>query len=273
MARSDRPAGAGRLVLRRELRASLRTWLAWAAPVAAMVAMTCALQPSLAAGRLAAKLDSMPPLLRKAFGIASLDFHRPVAYLAVNFTIVALATALFAALLGASLLAKEETLRTAELLYTVPASRGRILAGKLGALVAYTLALPAVLAVVALVVLGIVVERPLEPGAIVGLFAGAAAVAVCFAGIGMLVAALVRDKRTATAAALGAVMGTYFAGIVSAIAEPAAPLRWLSPHKLVEPTAYLAHGLEPVRLAGLVLLGAAAAALAIIRYRRADIHA
>jgi ABC-2 type transport system permease protein len=267
------PPDASALVFRRELRASVRTWLWWTAPVTAMVAMTCALQPSLAAGPLAAKLDSMPPLLRKAFGIEALDFHRPVAYLATNFTIVALATSLFASQLAASLIAKEETLRTAELLYTVPASRTRILTGKLGALAVYTLALPTVLAVVALAVLGAVAEQPLEPGAIIGLFVGAGAVALCFAGVGLLAATLVRDKRAAGGVALGTVMGTYFLGIISAIAEAAAPLRWLSPHKLAEATGYLRHGLQVKQLVLLVAIGGLSATLAVARYRRHDIHA
>lgn len=264
---------AARIVLGRELRASVRTWMWWLVPVASLVAMTCALQPSLAAGPLAAKLDSMPPFLRKAFGIEALDFHRPVAYLATNFTLVALATTLFAASLAASLIAKEEALRTAELLYTQPASRARILAGKLGALAVYTLGFPAVLALVALIVLGAVAERPLEPAAILALFLQVTAAAICFAGIGLLAAVVVRDKRTSGAVAIGIVLGTYFLGIISAIADPAAPLRWVSPHKLAEATSYLAHGLRVGPLVLLVGIGVIAGTLAIRRYRRQDIHA
>jgi ABC-2 type transport system permease protein len=264
---------AARIVFRHELRASLRTFLSWALLVGLMVAMTSALQPSLAEGVLAAKMESMPDGLRKAFGFQVVDFHRPVAYLATNFTTVALTAALFAALLGAGMIAKEETLRTAELLYAQPASRARILLGKVGVLALYVVAFPCVLAAVALAVLGAVAERPLEPLAILSLFAGALAVAICFAGLGLLVATLVRDKRSATGAALGVVLGSYFLGVISAIAEPAAPLRWLSPHKLADATAILVHGLDPLRIALLVALGAGAGALAIVRYRAQDIHA
>lgn len=266
-------ADATMLVFRHELRASLRTWLVWVVPVGAMVAMTSGLQPSLAAGPLAAKLDSMPEMLRKAFGLAVVDFHRPAAYLATNFTTVSLTAALFSALLGAAMIAKEEVLRTAELLYAQPTSRTQILLGKLGALAVYTLAFPLVLAVIAMAVLGAVAERPLEPIAIAQLFAGATAIALCFAGLGLFVATLVGDKRSASGAALGVVLGTYFLGILSAIAEPAESLRWLSPHELAKATDVLVHGLDPLRITLLVALGAGAAALAIARYRRQDIHA
>jgi ABC-2 type transport system permease protein len=264
---------AAMIVMRHELRTQLRAFLWWAVPVGFMVAMTSALQPSLAEGVLSAKLDSMPEGLRKAFGFAAVDFHRPVAYLATNFTTVTLTTALFAALFGASMIAKEETLRTAEVLYAQPTSRTRILLGKLAVVVVYTIALPCVLAVVALAVLGTVASRPLEPLAILELFAGALAIALCFAGLGMLVTTFVRDKRAATGAALGLVLGTYFLGVISAIAEPAAMLRWLSPHKHAEAMTILMSGLDPLRVVLLVALGAGGAAAAIARYRTQDIHA
>ena len=44
------------VVMTRELRANLRTFLAWSIPLAGMLALVCALQPSLANGPLGAKL-------------------------------------------------------------------------------------------------------------------------------------------------------------------------------------------------------------------------
>lgn len=264
---------AARIVFGRELRAGLRPWLCWVVLVGLLLTLTCALQPSLAGGTLAAKIESLPATLRKALGLQLVDFHRPAAYLTMNFTIVALATAVFPALFGASLIAKEELLRTAETLYAQPCSRTRILVGKTGALIVYAIALPVGLAAIAMAVLGAVSDRPLEPGVIGALFGGAIAVAVCFAGAGMLAAALVRDKRHAAGAAFAVVLSTYFLGVISAISETAAPLRWLSPHKLAEPVTILTHGLDPLRVVALVVAGGVMAVLAIVRYRDQDIHA
>jgi hypothetical protein len=62
--------------------------------------------------------------------------------------------------------------------------------------------------------------------------------------------------------------------VISAIAAPAAPLRFLSPFKLVEPTTIVeAGGLAPVPAAALIALGATSGALAIARYRHRDLHA
>lgn len=266
-------ADATRIVFGHELRQSLRSWLWWVVPIGLMVALTCALQPALAKGVLAAKMEAMPEALRSALGFAIVDFERPAAYLATNFMTVTLSTALFAGLLGAAMVAKEETLRTAEMLYAQPTSRTRILLGKAAALAIYVLAFPIALAVFSLVMLSAVADQSVEVGVIVELFVGACAIAVCFGGVGMLVAAIVRDKRSASGAALGVVLGSYFVGVLSALHEVVAPLRWLSPHKLAEPTQILVNGIDPGGISLLVIGGLAAGAIAIAVYRRQDIHA
>lgn len=264
---------ATRIVFGHELRQSLRSWLWWTVPVGLVLTLTCVLQPALAEGALAAKMEAIPAVVRTALGFAMVDFKRPAAYLATNFMTVALSTALFAGLLGAAMIAKEETLRTAETLYANPTSRTRILLGKVAALAVYVLAFPIVLAVLSAVTLASVAEQPVELGAVIELFVGACAISVCFGGVGLLVGALVRDKRSATGAALGVVLGSYVVGVLSALDDAVAPLRWLSPYKLAEPMQILLRGLSVPKTVGLVGLGIGAAMLAIWSYERRDIHA
>jgi ABC-2 type transport system permease protein len=269
-----RDAFVVRHVLQHELAAHRRRALAWGLPLAGLLVLVCALQPSLAAGPLAAKIDALPEVMRRALGLAAVDFHRPAAYLATNFMHVTLVLGAFAAVLGASIIAKEETLRTAELLYTQPVSRVPILAGKALAVLSYVVAIPLALSIVPLAMLGAIADRPLEPGLVVALFVGVACASTCFAGAGMAVAALVRDARSATGAALGIVFATFSLGIVSAVTPAAAPLRWLSPFKLVEGPAIVgAGGLSPVRASALVAVGGVFAILAFARYRTRDLHA
>src|SRR5262249_13783939 len=177
---------------------------------------------------------ALPEGLRKAFGVGMVDFSRPAAYLATNFLAVTLIASLFGGLLGARIVAKEETMHTAEMLYAQPVSRVHVLAGKPAAAAGYAIALPRGGAIVAAAIRAAVVPAPLEPGLIAALFGGAAALAVCFAGAGMLVAALVRDARSATGGALAIVLGTYFLGALSAIAAPPPPPPLPSPYQPVQ---------------------------------------
>ena len=265
---------AARIVLARELRAARRTFALWLGPIGGLVALFCALQPSMvSSGLLAAKLAGLPSSMRHALGLELVDFARPPVYLAASFMYVTLPCALYAAMQGAGTIAKEELAHTAELLYAQPASRARILAGKAAAVALGALALPCALGVIAASVLRAVAGAPLEGAVLAQMFGGVAALALAFAGLGMLVAALVRDARAAGGAALGLALGTYFLGVLSALSDRAAPLRFLSPYKLVEPSAIVTDGLAPLGVLALVAIGAAAVAIAIARYRRRDLLA
>jgi ABC-2 type transport system permease protein len=260
-------------VARHELRANLRTALAWLVPLVGILVLVCMLQPTFAAGPLAAKIESLPRAMRDALGLAVVDFHRPAAYLATNLTYVTLGTAMFGALLGARIVAKEEVLHTAELLYTRPARRGAILAGKAIALAVYTLALPCLLGALAMTMLAIIVPAPLEPGLVASLFVGCACAAVLFAGLGLLVATLWR-ARTAPSLAIGIVLATFAVGLLSSAVPSMHGLRWISPLKLVEANGIVAGGgIDPRIALALVGAGVACAVAGIVRYRRRDIHA
>lgn len=98
--------------------------------------------------------------------------------------------------------------------------------------------------------------------------------AVCFAGLGLLAAAVSRKARSAPGLALGIVFGSYLIGVVSALKENARGLKLLSPYKWVDPTEIVQHG--GVNLTAAVLLvgiGFAAIAAATVIYSRKDIHA
>ncbi|HLL52670.1 MAG TPA: ABC transporter permease subunit [Myxococcaceae bacterium] len=274
------PAAARRfgaaIILRRELRAHLKSFLSWLLPVAGLLVMTISLQPSIAqeGGLLEAKLAAMPEAMRNAFGFGGLDFRRPAAYLATNFLYVTLTASLFGGLLGATLLSKEEALRTVEALLALPVGRAEVLAGKAAALVVYVAAFNAALLGTALVAFQAFVGDTGERGLVAALFLGTALLGLCFGAVGLLLSAVLKDARGAPGLTLGVVLGTYLLGMLSGLSAKADPLRWLSPYKLVEPSGIVqGSGLT----AGAVgaLLGGAVLALgaAVVLYRRRDIAA
>jgi ABC-2 type transport system permease protein len=269
-------APAARLLVPRELRAQLRTFLLWLVPVALLVVMVASLQPSMAGdgGALAAKLDAMPEGMRRAFGISRVDFTRPPAYLSINFVYVTLTASLFAAGLGATVIAKEGQLRTVELLFAMPVERRSVLLGKVGAAAIYGLGFNVALAAVALGSLAGFVSSPLEAGLVAALFVGTAALGACFLGVGMLIATLVSRPRTAGNAALGVALGAYLVSIVGAASPDADWLAYASPFRYVEPGRIVAAGgVDPVAVAALVAIGVGCGVAAIARYQRRDLAA
>ena len=264
------------LILTRELRANLKTFFAWAIPVGLLVAIAQSVQPSMAApdSLLAAKLEVLPEGMKQAFGMTAGDLSRPASYLAVNFIYVTLTSTLFAGLLGASMLAKEELHHTAEALLSLPISRGAVFAGKLVATLALAAAYQLVMAAAGIGTLAAVVTGDLQLPLLVQVFAGAGLLSLTFGAIGLLVSTLVKEARSASGATLGIVLGTYLLGVMATLGGKAEKAGVISPYKLVEPGDIVAaDGLEGVKVAALVAIGVAAASAAFVRFSRRDIHA
>lgn len=263
------------LVTRRELSAHARSLLAWSLPVALLLMLTLSLQPSMSGdgGLLAAKLAAMPEGMRKALNFQVVDLARPAGYLATNFLYVALTSALFAGLLGATLVSKEETFRTAEFLLTLPISRTQVLLGKALAAVLLIAAFEGLLAGAALLSLRAFVSASFEAPLVLQLFGGALLLGLCFGGVGLLVATAVRGPRHAPSVTLGVVFGAYFLGMASRTAETLEWMRWVSPFQYVEAADIVQSG--ALGASALLLPGAAVAAtaLALARFIRKDIHA
>lgn len=263
-----------RLVLGRDLRAHLRGFLFWLVPVVALVVMVVSIAPSMMkqGSMLEAKLQLMPEGLKRVVGMSLLDFRRPPSYLALNFVYMTLTASLSAGMLGANILAKEESLKTAELLLSQPVARTRIFVAKALVVVIHAIAFNTVIAVIAIAGLAIVLTVPIEADRIAQLYVGTTALALGFGGIGMLVATLVKRARVAGNAALGVVLGAYLLEVVGALSPDLDWLGRLSPFRPMAPSRIIAAGgVDPLALVGLVAIGVTAATVAGVRYARRDI--
>jgi ABC-2 type transport system permease protein len=78
-------------------------------------------------------LEQIPAGMQAVFGMTGFDLTTAAGFFGMLFMYLAVMAAVHAALLGAHLISKEERDRTSEFLYTKPASRAKILTGKLAA--------------------------------------------------------------------------------------------------------------------------------------------
>lgn len=76
-------------------------------------------------------LDQIPGTLQAVFGMSGFDLSTASGFFGMLFLYLAVMGAVHASLLGAHLIAKEERDHTSEFLYAKPASRARVLTGKL----------------------------------------------------------------------------------------------------------------------------------------------
>jgi ABC-2 type transport system permease protein len=273
MLEAPRASATVALLFRRELRGAAKSFLAWVLPTAGLIALTASMQKEMAerGSILEAKLAAMPEGLRAAMNISQLDVSDPVQFLAMNAMTWMLLGALFAGVLGGSLVAKEESFRTAEVLLSLPVRREAIVVGKALAGFVLVLAFDAVLLLAAYASYAAKGIRA-DGAALATMFAGAALVHVSLLAVALLASVALRRARTAMPLALGIVFGAWGIGVVSASGDRLAALAWLSPFKYADPPEVARMGLT-AGAAVLPVLAVAASVAAVVLWSRKDIHA
>lgn len=261
-------------VLRRELKAAWRGAIGWWLPTALMLGMTLSIQPEMAkkGSMFEQKLEMMPQALMVAFGITAKNLADPVYYLATNFTLVQLLGAVFAGLLGAAALAREEAFGTAELLYATPAARRTIAGGKIAAALALIVLFDVGLLATALVSYASIGASLADVDVVIALFAATAALHAAAFGLGLLATVRLARPRGAPSLALGVVFGLYGLGVVGALDPRLSALRSLSPFRYAEPIQLVErHGAGGA--IALVVLVVVSVVAAVMLFERKDIHA
>ncbi|MCD6545670.1 MAG: ABC transporter permease subunit [Thermotogae bacterium] len=118
-----------------EFKRSRKLLLAWTLAFVLLQFMYSSFFPSMASeegGLLLAKLNMLPKIFLKMFGLENLDLTNILHYYAMQGQfIVILIGSVFAAKMGSSMIVKEENDKTAEFLMAKPISRKKIITGKL----------------------------------------------------------------------------------------------------------------------------------------------
>ena len=266
------PASAQLLsIARRELSSSYKMGLAWLVPSTALLAMTLSMQPTMKekGSIFEQKLALMPAQMRAAFGLDGANLADPVSYLATNATLFLLLGALFAALLGATLLSREELSHTVDLLLTRPVRRSVVLGGKLLSAIALVLAFDVVAAAVALAVYA-AVGVELDTLRLVVVFAGAALLHLTLLAVAVLASVVVKRPQGAPSSAVALVFGSYGVGVVAATSEQLHFLGHLSPFRAVDPGTVAATGALPDAALALPVVALAAVVVALWRFGDKD---
>lgn len=262
-------------LLSHELRLSMRSTLAWAAPAALMLSVALSMQKSMSerGSAFEQKLAAMPREMLLAFGLDRPNLTETVGYLAANASFYTLIGALFSALLAAQLATRESTQRMGELLYTQPIDRSTSLAAKALAGLLCVLGFNAIMLLAASTTYasaGVAVARRT---AFVSVFAGSALVHCALFALSLLASLSVSRARSAASMATGITFGLYGAAVLSRVSDKLSPFAKVSPFTYGEAGAIAARGsLEP-KAAVLVLFTVVLLLVARVRFERKDIDA
>lgn len=258
-------------ILKNEIRQGRIPLVIWTAVIVSMLGVCIVIYPEMAKqmGGISEAFSNMGGF-SAAFGMDRINFGEFLGFFGVECgNILGLGGAFFAALLGASALAKEEKEHTAEFLLTHPVSRGKVVFWKLLSVLLQILILnAAAVAVTALTVLFIGEEPEIKPLAllfIAYLIMQIETAAVCFCLSVFL-------SSGGNGMGLGLAAMFYFLNIIANLTEKAKFLKYITPFGYTESADIIAEGhITPKYLAVGLIVTAAGIIAAFWRYGRKDI--
>ncbi len=269
-------------IIRRELRANLKSIVIWG---------VCMLFMALAgfgeydvvitegsASDLTSIVDVMPRILQVMFGMGVIPISTAAGWYVCMFLWCSLIAYVHAALLGATILSKEERDKTSEFLFTRPVKRSTVVSAKMVAAALNSLFVVFIAWVGTLVVFSSPIRREGGVGDVAITLAdvhatmlGMYLTALVFLFLGFCLSAVFSGRGKAAQYASAVVLATYFVSVaiemlgeVDEVAAISDYLCLLSPFRYFDPARMLQHGFE---LAYLLLATALVVAMGYITFR------
>ena len=187
------------------------------------------------------KLESLPEELMKIVNLKDMaKLLQVTGFFAYIFQYMFIAAAIFATMLGAQSLIKDETDGTIEYIYAQPVSRNDIVTGKLLANICM-LFLFWFFIFIATAIVFIFFKESTDVytdliGQLLRIFSGELLVLYFFFAIGYFLSTILKSSKQATSVAMGLVFGTYIVGILSELKDNIAFLKYFSPINYAIPT-------------------------------------
>ncbi|MFH0767676.1 MAG: ABC transporter permease subunit [Bacillota bacterium] len=221
-------------IIKRELKSNLKSLLIW---IIALVSITILASWEFEAFRGNTELvDAMESFaaLFNALGIQITDLSLPEGFLSLESIYFYIPLAIYAALLGSSIISKEERDKTAEYLFTLPVTRKKVLVSKVIVAVLYNIILN--LCVVLGAIVAYIRFSPSDAfyKFILYLSIGLIFIQLVFMSMGMLLASVLKQYKKSGAAILAYVLGSYLLFVLIGFAEKIDFLKYITPFKYFE---------------------------------------
>ena len=199
------------------------------------------------------------------------DYTTPEGFLSAEFFSFAPAVlCIFAIMAGTSALAGEEAAGTLELLLAQPLSRRRLVLEKIAALVSSTCLIVVVTSIGWLVSVPFV-DIDISYLKLITATARMIPIVLVFEAMALWAAARIADRSLATGVVTAVAIGSYFAEYLASVVDALKPLHWLSLFYYHDGANALSRGLDPLKLAVLVVVTIFFAYQAVSAFERREI--
>lgn len=221
------------------------------------------------------KMSAMPEALLEAFNLKDVsDFSKLNQYFAYVFQYIIMAGYIYAGILGAKALIKEESEGTIEFLYAQPVSRTRIVTMKILSSIVLFYIFVMIMAIASTLMSLIVKPEDLEVYNLLMdmklLFSGFFLVGLVFMAIGFTISVLVPHLRLAMPVSIGIFFITYLLGIFSGMIDALEFLKYISPFYYAVPSEIIKNGFEVINIVLSVLIAVVCLVITYIVYIKKD---
>ncbi len=225
-----------KLLIETEFKRNFKSLLLWTVIVVGLAVMMLAMYPAFASTMedIGALMEAYPSGFMEAFGMGEggLDMTEPYGWYGIEgYLFVTLIGGSYAAILGSSILSKEEDDSTIEFLLSKPISRNRVLFGKASVIIANLTFMNLVLGIVTLIAFALIGDFEVLIWFLYIL--GGFIIQLIFSSIALMISVFVVKSRKVMSISLGLVMGTYAIDIVSNVSENLEFLKYITPFEYV----------------------------------------
>ena len=194
-------------------------------------------------------MDQLPKAIKVVFGLSGFDLGTAAGFYGVLFLYLAVMAAVHAVLLGAHLIAKEERDHTSEFLYAKPASRSRVLTGKLLAGLVNLIVFNLVTLATSFYFVNMFGKGEQFGSDMVTLMVGLFFIQLVFFSIGAVVAGTSHRPKSAASVATSIMFLTFLLYYLVNMSEDLSFLEYFTPFKYFDAAALMNSGLDPVFIA------------------------
>jgi len=236
-------------IYRKELKSHRKSLILWSIGIILMVVSGMGKYEaySTQGGYINELVGDIPQSLRAVLGFSDVDLSTLTGYYSILFLYLLLMATIHAAILGASIIAKEENDKTAEFLFVKPVSRNTVITAKLLAAFTNIVIFNLVTTLSLLFILGKYSTGEDVNGAIIGTMTGMFLLQVLFMVIGSALASCKKKPKTASSQAAGILLFSYILSVIIDVNENIEGLKYLTPFKYFEAkNVIFGNGLETI---------------------------
>lgn len=224
------------VLLLREMARNRKSFIIWITSMVLLNIMMMSFYPTIAdqAQKFDELLQQYPKAFIEAFSLDKLNMSEILGYYSMEaYVFVTLFGSIYAMLLAASILSKEESEKTVEFLMSKPVTRNYIVTAKLLSMTIYIVLFNLILALVNFALFEVFKKDEYSMKGFLLISVAPLLMHLTFAAIGFFISIFIVKAKAVYPVALGVVLGTYFLSIASDLTEKLENLKYFTPFKYV----------------------------------------